>query len=159
MTAPDLASKLAAAEAKLGPSYTNTVLAGLQIPWPLCTTLPEILDARRAARDAGLVPCLLSAETVAALREWHRNTGPTFTSIPQGLAVAVAESMEADLAAVLETPLLARGPTEARCSCGHPAAYHGAHGCSGEAGWGCGPCLCKEGSTPPPAPAGRDEKE
>ncbi len=117
--------------------------------------------ARHAAlvADPKHVLVLLSAETVAALREWHRNTGPTFTSIPQGLAVAVAESMEADLAAVLETPLLARGPTEARCSCGHPAAYHGAHGCSGEAGWGCGPCLCKEGSTPPPAPAGRDEKE
>ena len=101
MTAPDLAAKLAAAEAKLVPSYTNTVLAGLQIPWPLCTTLPGILDARRAARDAGYTVVLLSAESIKAIRAALR------AGLPPG-----GEALTRDLAAALETPLLARSPTE-----------------------------------------------
>ena len=59
------------------------------------------VDARRAARDAGYTVVLLSAESIKAIRAALR------AGLPPG-----GEALTRDLAAALETPLLARSPTE-----------------------------------------------
>jgi hypothetical protein len=78
---------------------TDDIMGRLARATNVCHRVTDLLAARRAARAAGYVECLLSREAVAALRDIYNGAEAS-----EGLMAHVLRLVLHDLAALLKEP-------------------------------------------------------